>query len=50
MIKVAACVRFISNGNHRANGVLDNCKDIVFKRLVIKMHTPVREQTDMGVY
>lgn len=50
MIKAAACVHFISNGNHRAEGVLDNCEDVVFRKLAIKMHTPVREQTDMGVY
>lgn len=50
MIEVAACVHFISNGNHRANGVTDNGQDVVFRRVAIKMHTAVREQTDMGVY
>lgn len=41
---------FMSNGNHRANAVLDNCEDVVFRRLAIKMHTLVRKQTDTGVY
>lgn len=50
MIEVAACVHFISNGNHRANRVLDSWEDVVFRRLALRSHTPVREQTDMGVY
>lgn len=49
-MKVAACVRFIPSGNHRANGVVGNCEDVVFRRFAVKMHIPVREQTDMGVY
>lgn len=52
MIEVAACVHFLSNGNHRAHGVLDNWEDVVFRRLAItrRSHTPVREQADMRVY
>lgn len=49
-MEVAACVHFLSNGNHRARGVLDNREDVVFRRIVLRSHTPVREQTDMGVY
>lgn len=50
MIKVAAYVHFISKGNHKANIVLDNCEDVAFQRLAIKMHSPVKEQTDTFVY
>lgn len=45
MIEVAACVHFLSNGNRRAHGVLDNWEDVVFRRLAVRSHTSVREQT-----